>query len=79
MRDGLEDFEEWLDEEDWEEVDRDSEFMRGIQPSQCILKGLKRPNSVALVLSTELKKFCPVPIILRAIDYGNLPSTPGPT
>jgi hypothetical protein len=74
----LEYFEEWLDEEDWEEEDRDSEFMRGIQPSQCLLKVLKRLNSVALVLSTELKKFGPVPIILRAIDYGNFPGTPRP-
>ena len=58
------------------EEDRDLKFMRGIQPRQCFIKGLKRLNPVALVLSTELKKFGPVPILLRAIDYGNFPGTP---
>ena len=65
-------------EEDWEEEDFDSGFMRGIQPSYCLLKILKRPNLVAPILSTEFKKFGPVEIILRAIDYGNFPGTPRP-
>ena len=76
--DGLEDFEKWLEEEDWEEEDRDSDSIRGIQPIKCSLKALKRPNAVALVLSTKLKNFGPVPIILRAIEYGNFPGAPRP-
>jgi hypothetical protein len=75
--DGLEDCAEWLDEEAWEE-DVDSGFMRGIQPSQCLLEALKRPNLIAPGLSTELKKFGPVEIILRTIDDGNFPGTPRP-
>ena len=73
--DGLEDCEEWLDEENWEE-DVDSGLMRGIQPSHRLLIILKRPNLIAPVVSTELKIFGPVEIILRAIDYGNFQGTP---
>ncbi len=46
--DGLEDCEEWFDDENWEE-DVDSGVMRGIQPSHCLFKLLKRSNLVAPV------------------------------